>query len=171
MADQTETLRLLLDATSEGLRRELKGADAATERFRRNSEQHFKRVDRSMRAVDDAAGLLKKGLGALGVAMSARALSSFAQDAIASADALAKTSAQLGVTAERLQELRFGAERSGVATADLDKSMEQFVKRLGEAQAGTGRRTMPRLALLDDGGGVSHGPSLSASPRRRTACR
>lgn len=53
-------------------------------------------------------------------------------------DDVAKTSAKIGITSQDLQELRYGAERSGVSTQKLDSSMERFVKRLGEARQGGG---------------------------------
>lgn len=98
MATETERLQLLIDATSEGLRRELKRADDATSKFRQQSTQHFQAVDRSMAKVDDAAKLLTRGLGALGVAFSVGRLVSFTKETIASADALAKTADKLGLT-------------------------------------------------------------------------
>lgn len=53
-------------------------------------------------------------------------------------DKLAKTASMIGLSTTALQELRYGAERSGVSTEKLDSSMERFVKRIGEGVMGTG---------------------------------
>ncbi|MGE4533395.1 hypothetical protein [Halomonas sp.] len=53
-------------------------------------------------------------------------------------DDVAKTAAKIGVDMQALQELRYGAERSGLSTEKLDSSLERFVKRLGEAKEGGG---------------------------------
>ena len=53
-------------------------------------------------------------------------------------DRLAKTSRQLGIGVDALQELRFAADRSGVSVQMFDSSLERFVKRTGEAAQGTG---------------------------------
>lgn len=56
-------------------------------------------------------------------------------------DVLAKTSRQMGLTVEGLQELRFAADRSGVSAGNFDKSMQKLNKAVGEARAGTGTLT------------------------------
>lgn len=53
-------------------------------------------------------------------------------------DKVAKTADKIGLTTTALQELRYGAERSGLSTQKLDSSMERFVKRLGEGALGKG---------------------------------
>ena len=53
-------------------------------------------------------------------------------------DRLAKTSRQLGIGVEALQEFRFAADRSGISVQMFDSSLERFVKRTGEAAQGTG---------------------------------
>jgi len=53
-------------------------------------------------------------------------------------DEVAKTGDKIGINLGTFQELRYAAERSGVATASFDSSLERFVKRLGEARSETG---------------------------------
>jgi len=53
-------------------------------------------------------------------------------------DIIGKTADRIGITTEELQKLRFAGEQTGLSTAEMDKSMEQFNRRLGEAQDGTG---------------------------------
>jgi len=54
------------------------------------------------------------------------------------ADIIGKTADRIGITTEELQKLRFAGEQTGLSTAEMDKSLEQFNRRMGEAQDGTG---------------------------------
>ena len=60
------------------------------------------------------------------------------RDTVASTAKIADVADKVGLTTERLQELRFAADQSGVSTEELDNAMSQFSRRLGEAKAGTG---------------------------------
>lgn len=53
-------------------------------------------------------------------------------------DALGDAAENVGVSVDALAQLRYAAERSGVAVDELDRGMEGFAKSLGEARAGTG---------------------------------
>jgi hypothetical protein len=53
-------------------------------------------------------------------------------------DETAKTADLMGIGIAELQELRYAAERSGVATDSLDGSMQRFVRRVGRAAQGGG---------------------------------
>ena len=53
-------------------------------------------------------------------------------------DALGKTADKLGMGVQQLGQLRFAAEKSGVATGTLDMAMQRMVRRVSEAAMGTG---------------------------------
>jgi len=53
-------------------------------------------------------------------------------------DKLAKNSAKIGIPIERLQQLRFAAEQSGLGVDAFDNSMQRMVKRVGKAASGLG---------------------------------
>ncbi|SDK32177.1 phage tail tape measure protein [Billgrantia gudaonensis] len=55
-----------------------------------------------------------------------------------SADATVKAADRLGVPIERLQEWRYGAERSGLAANTFDMALQRFTRRTAEAASGTG---------------------------------
>lgn len=57
---------------------------------------------------------------------------------LAAADAIAKTSDKLGISTDALQEYRYMAERSGVATNTLDMGLQRFTRRMAEAAQGSG---------------------------------
>lgn len=65
------------------------------------------------------------------------------------ADRIGKTASKIGLTAESLQELRYGAELSGVEVRTLDMAMQRFARRTGEAAAGSGElaATFNRLGI------------------------
>ena len=131
-------LRVGLTLDSATFIRETRQVDASVNRMGRNVAQQSALMQRSFAGVTRAAGLLKTGLAGLGVGLLAGGFTRAITGALDSADALAKMSRELGVTVEQLQGLRHGAELAGVGTAGLDRNLERFVKRLGEADAGTG---------------------------------
>lgn len=88
-------------------------------------------------------------LGSAGVA----AVGALVVPYVKSADAIGKQAARIGIGVEALQELRFAAQRAGVANEDLDSSLLQISKRLGDAKLGRG----PLFALLS-----KHAPELLA---------
>jgi len=62
----------------------------------------------------------------------------FVKKQLESADATAKAADAIGVSTKALQEYRFIADRSGVATGTLEQGLGAFTKRLGELKSGTG---------------------------------
>ncbi len=76
-----------------------------------------------------------------GVMAGIGAATSFAyvtKQALNTADATAKLADSIGLGTKALQEYRYIGERSGVTTDALDKSLEQFTKRMGDLRVGTG---------------------------------
>ena len=78
-------------------------------------------------------------LGLLGLGV-AGGIFAIAKSTAAAGDDAAKVAAQIGLSSEALQELRFAAERSGVSTSALDNSLRLMLRNMGEAQRGTGRQ-------------------------------
>ena len=76
-------------------------------------------------------GVMAGAVGAAGIGL-------FIKKNLEAADSIAKTADTIGVTTRSLQEYRFMAERSGVATSQLDQGLGAFSKRLGELRIGTG---------------------------------
>ena len=98
----------------------------------------FSRVQRSLGALKKSLFNVKALIGAAFGALAVRALSRFVTKAVDAADSIAKTSRAIGITSDKLQELRFAADISGISMATLDSAMLGFSKRVGEARAGTG---------------------------------
>lgn len=98
---------------------------------------------RSLAGRAGPAGAVLGGLGPAGLAAAAGigaalvALRQFNQ-AVSEADQLQKFADRIGVGVEQLQELRFAAERTGVAAGNLDTGLQRFTRRMAEAAVGTG---------------------------------
>lgn len=60
------------------------------------------------------------------------------KDQMAELDKLGKTADKLGVGVQELEQLRFAAEQSGVASNTLDMALQRMVRRVNEAAHGTG---------------------------------
>ncbi len=97
----------------------------------------FGRVLGSVGRVGREVGRIARRFGVLaaaGVAAGAALVHTYGD----AGDRIAKTAATIGITAETFQELRFAADRSGVSTERLDRGLQAFAKRLGEARLGSG---------------------------------
>jgi hypothetical protein len=76
--------------------------------------------------------------GAAGFAASAivQTLKSAVTASLEYASGLSEAAAQMGVTAEALQEFRLMAEQSGIETETMDKALQKLTRNMGEAEAG-----------------------------------
>jgi hypothetical protein len=75
---------------------------------------------------------------AVGATLAGGAIFGFASSTAQLGDDVAKTADKLGIGIEKLQELRYAAERSGVATTAFDTALEKMTKNIGLALEGTG---------------------------------
>ncbi|MFC3227329.1 hypothetical protein ACFOGJ_08820 [Marinibaculum pumilum] len=98
-----------------------------------DAERQAKNFDR---AIDD----LKVGLLAVvGAATAAgAALFGVVSSTASYGDEVAKTADKLGIGIDALEQLRFAAERSGVAQNTLDMALQRMTRRLAEAAQGSG---------------------------------
>jgi len=101
----------------------------------------LKRADSSIAQTAKRVGALAAGFAKFAaVAVTAGAAIGVAvvRSQLQQIDALAKTSAQLNITIQDLQGLRFAAEQSGASAGVLDRSLERLTRNIGEVQGGTG---------------------------------
>ncbi len=116
-----------------------------------------------------AAGAAKK-IATIGAAYAAirgaMSLVRMVKESLAFADSIGKTAAKLSISTDALQEFRFAAEQSGVATTALDMGFQRFARRAQEAQAGTGEAKDAikelGLALFDSAGNARRAEDLFA---------
>jgi len=105
--------------------------------FARASVKALKKVGRAAKR----AGTKIRSMGtkmAVGLGLAGGAAVLMVKQITGMADVIGKTADRIGITTEELQKLRFAGEQTGLSTAEMDKSLEQFNRRMGEAQDGTG---------------------------------
>lgn len=120
------TLRVILSADDAQMRTALGRSDKASQKWAAAQKRRAQATAQAYRQIGTA-------VAAMGAAYAAATVK-----AIKAADELAKQARTLDVTVETLQEYTFAAERSGVASAEMVKGLQQFNKFLGQAARGTG---------------------------------
>jgi len=107
----------------------------------------IKTDEKKLRSLDSAIGFVKKGLvGLTGLALGATAaMFGLANSAATAGDEFAKAAQRLGITSEELQELKFAAERSGAAMADVENS----IRKITVAQDNAVRGGKKQIELFD----------------------
>ena len=145
-----EEMLVRIDATTASLNAELQKGTRSVDRFERNVNKKLSQVDGSFARLGTA--LAKRVLPLLGAQQLGRAVRS----AVSDLANLADTADKLGITAEKLQEIRYAASEFGIATNTADMAMQRFIRRVGEAQNGGGEllSTLEQynIALYDNEG-------------------
>ena len=138
MPTNLEDLILRIDVDSRRLRRELR-------RVQDQNRTASRAVGRQWAAASTGLAASAKSLArftgvgaAVTGALSAVSLVSQTREALEYADSIDKTADRLGLSTDALQEFRFAADQSGVATRTLDLAIQRFTRRSGEAANGTG---------------------------------
>jgi len=116
-----------------------RGIHSASARIRR-FESTTTRMGRTVAAVQPRLLALARGAGIAAGALSGAAVATalLTQRFAEQADQIGKTASKVGLSTTALQELRFAAERSGVAAGTLDMALQRFSRRVAEAAAGGG---------------------------------
>lgn len=138
MAEPIGALRAELSANAAQFEKDMGRARKAVND---NATRMRRDLDRFRRSGNDAIlsiRNLRNAAGALGVVFSAGALVRGMRQTLSDFNRLADTADKVGVGIEALQELRFAAEETGVATNTLDMAMQRLTRRLGEAAQGKG---------------------------------
>jgi hypothetical protein len=107
-----------------------------------------KRVKAFANSVVAAARTTAK-LGAAVGTVAAGGLTLLTRNAMKNIDAVSKLSDSLGISTEALVAFQHAGEITGVKTEGMNKALTQFVRRIGEAQTGTGEASdaLDRLGL------------------------
>ncbi|MCP4800414.1 MAG: hypothetical protein GY893_10750, partial [bacterium] len=102
-----------------------------------NTQKVFAMVQRSIKGFGSAVKSSMK-VAAVAIAAVSAAFVTLAKKSFDSMDAIQKTADRVGMNAEMLQALQFGAVESGTEIEKLRLGMEKFTKQLGDAAMGTG---------------------------------
>ncbi len=110
----------------------------------RRAQERWNRAAAASRRVGSTFSNMASGIGrnarqiAIGATLAGGAIFGLANSTADLGDNVAKTADKLGIGLGALQELRYAAERSGVATATFDGALEKMTKNIGLAMEGTG---------------------------------
>ncbi|SMX27302.1 hypothetical protein TRP8649_01405 [Pelagimonas phthalicica] len=125
-----------LDREYQDLERTLNDLRRAQERWNRAAKAS-RRVGATFNSMASDIGRNARRI-AVGAGLAGGAIFGVASSTAELGDNVAKTADKLGIGIETLQELRYAAERSGVATATFDGALEKMTKNIGLALEGTG---------------------------------
>ncbi|PID95840.1 MAG: phage tail tape measure protein [Alphaproteobacteria bacterium] len=110
----------------------------------RHAQQRWNRAAAASRRVGSTFKTMAADIGrnvrriTVGATLAGGAIFGLASSTARLGDDVAKTADKLGIGIEELQELRYAAERSGVATSAFDTALEKMTKNIGLAMEGTG---------------------------------
>jgi len=105
-----------------------------------NTKKAFNSISKGLTKVTTKSTAAAKNVGRIGFAATAAgaAIGAFVKVNTDAVDRLGKTADKLGINVELLQQMRFAAEQTGIAQNTLDMALQRFIRRVGEAQNGTG---------------------------------
>ena len=105
--------------------------------FSKQIQKSRKSLNRLGRRMGITAGGLAK-LSAAFLAAGAAMVTGLVIQGLRSVDALAKTSAKLGITTEAMAGLQHAARQTGVSVETMNMALQRMVRRIAEAAMGTG---------------------------------
>jgi hypothetical protein len=126
------TLKLAADVDGyiRDIRRSSRTADDELNRQER-------RIDTFGKKVSGGFSLAKTAAVGFAAAISIDAITGAISRGLEYASSLGEVAQQLGVTTDALQEYRFAATQAGLSQEDMDQSLSQLTRRIGEAASGT----------------------------------
>ena len=115
----------------------------------RKIESQAAKVRSALKGIGDVAGRAVGALGKTAAAATAAAVAFgyLAKNQLDMLDGLGKTAAKLGVSTKFLSEYSFVANQAGVGTDQFQTALQRFIRRLGQAQQGTGELLKPLQQL------------------------
>lgn len=150
MATKALTIKTLFTAVNK-ITGPIKKMGSQITAWRNKTTKNFKKAKMASNSFGASLGKLRGVIGVLAGGAAIRKLATGINSFATAGDEIAKTSRQIGIGAEALQELRFAADRQGVSSNTLTKSMIKMNKRIGDAKNGTGilasklKKTNPEL--------------------------
>lgn len=117
------------------------------------NDQAIKKAEKSAKALENqgkktALAMTGIGIGIAAIAAAGAGFVAMTKKTLDWADSLAKTADAAGITIERLQELRYAGERSGIAFTQMDAAVKAFGNRLGKDLTGMGGAATKSLEKL-----------------------
>ncbi|TRO94314.1 hypothetical protein FKB34_11350 [Glycocaulis profundi] len=151
MADDVQRLVTRLEVRmnqfERGMERAAQRSDNASRRVQRQWSNTNRRLEREWRQVGRVAAT---AFAAVGVGLSARAVTSFVTGTLQAAEGISDVANAANAGAEALQELRLYADRNGSSAANLDRALQRLSSTAGDVLAGKtnqATRAVERLGL------------------------
>lgn len=110
---------------------------AATAGFETDIKRASREADKALKDIEKQARIMGAAV-ATGLAAAAAAAVALTKRSIDAADALAKMSARVGVSVEKLAGLQYGAKLADVSVQQLQTGLIQLSRRASDAAAGAG---------------------------------
>lgn len=119
--------------------------EAGTRRMEQSMSRATRGVNANLRAVDGAMSQVLRTVGRLAAPLAAAfsvvAVQRFTRETLRAADAIEKTSRQIGLASGELQAFTAGAGRAGVAQNQFNAAMGVFLRNVAQAKQGQGALT------------------------------
>lgn len=131
MAQDIAALQVKLDLQMAEFQKGMNQATKSMSKMNASTKKVSKQLQTAGRSM---ASFVKGAVALAGVGFSV----SFLKGVIETNSALAKSADAVGIGIESFQAYQFAAERAGVSASQFTSNMTAFVKRVGEAKAGTG---------------------------------
>jgi len=111
---------------------------ANTSVFQKKMKKSGRTMNRFQKSANGISGSMKRMFIGITAAAGIGGLGLMLKSTMQNIDATGKLSKRIGIATEDLIGLRHAAELSGASAEGFDKSIEMFVRRLGEVKQGTG---------------------------------
>ena len=148
MASTYELIVEVVDKTSKPIN-DVNKALSGTNKRAMKVNATVKKMNSSFKSIGSVGlkglGSLTRGLrnATLAATAAAGAFAFMAKSTLNQLDSLGKTANKLGVTTEFLSRYQVIADRAGISTETFNMGLQRFLRRLGEAQMGTGELLKP----------------------------
>ncbi len=116
---------------------------AETQRFRADMEQasrtaaeHSGRISRAVEGIRGGFEVAEKAAAAFGIALGAREVVEFVNRTLEAGAQLKTMAAQIGLTTDQYQTLRYAATQVGISQEEMNTAVAHLTRTVGEAAAG-----------------------------------
>lgn len=131
-----DELLIRIDATTEGLRRELKKAQDSVGAAAGKMQRDTASMDKTISKLQGSLSGVTKVLAAFGIALGVGAMAGFTRRALDAAGGLGELAQQLGVTTQSLQVYQYAATQAGLKSEELNTGLARLSRTIGDAVNG-----------------------------------
>ena len=127
-----------VDAKTSRFNKGMGAAEKSLGKFGKKAKLEMSGIRQSAKNMERQFGRMAGKINNFAFLIGGAAFTTLIKSSLDAADAIGKTADKLGIQTDQLQELRFAAKQTGVEQNSLDTSLQRFIRRLGEAEQGTG---------------------------------